>query len=124
MKINLWDVAVKIVEQQKAQGKKNYQIAAELGYEPATVGRWLNRERGRDRPNAKVIQRIIDVYGINFRELLLEMYPDIEPETITFLLDEKRDLFDAFLKLVTRKDEYTDKLESDIKFLLKNSETK
>jgi hypothetical protein len=33
------------------------------------------------------------------------------------LLDEKHELFEIFFKLMSRRDEYSDKLESDIMFL-------
>lgn len=117
--IDLWKMALGVLKKEIESGNKAFHISKQLGVSPSTVSRWLNDERGKDRPNAKLMQAIFNKYKFSLNEVLMQLLPPDQAETLSILLEEESEAFQRLAKLLMRKDKVSEKVKQDLLFYLR-----
>jgi len=99
--LNLWKIGMVVLEKQRREGKTDSQIATELGVNPSTIGRWFKQSQkggDKERPNAAMLQRIIDTYNIPLEEVLMSVLQKEDSRVILEVIDKEPEMLIKFCK--------------------------
>jgi transcriptional regulator with XRE-family HTH domain len=115
--LDLWKVAIRVLERQVDQGKTPSQISRELKVQPSTITRWLNAERGQSRPDVKYLQKIFYTYNVDIQEVLMEALPKKESGLLIAALEMDAVTLIKAAEVLLRGDLKAKKLVDEINFL-------